>query len=176
MTAPRVSRAAFGRMPDSAQVDGYTIRNATGTSLRVITYGAIITELRTADRNGRFDDVVLGFDDLAGYLKDTPYFGAIVGRYANRIALGRFTLDGRTHQVPSTTARTRCTAERAAATRLFGPRRRSRTTPPPVSRSSRESRRRHGISRRVDVSVTYTLNDRNESWSNIWRRRTSDAS
>ncbi len=87
-------------MPDGMQVDGYTIRNARGTSMHVIAYGAIITSLRTADRNGRFADVVLGFDDLAAYLKDSPYFGAIVGRYANRIAQGRFTLDGRTYQVP----------------------------------------------------------------------------
>jgi aldose 1-epimerase len=65
-----------------------------------MTYGGIITSLRVADRSGRVDDIVLGFDSLSGYLKDSPYFGAIVGRYANRIAKGRFTLDGKTYQVP----------------------------------------------------------------------------
>jgi aldose 1-epimerase len=97
---PRVARAPFGRLPDGRQVDGYTIRNARGTSLHVINYGAIITSLRTADRRGHFDDVVLGFDTLEGYLERSPYFGAIVGRYANRIAKGRFTLGGRSYQLP----------------------------------------------------------------------------
>jgi aldose 1-epimerase len=100
MASPRVTRAPFGRLPDGTQVDGYTIRNARGTSLHVISYGAIITSLRTVDRRGQFDDIVLGFDSLDGYLKDPPYFGAIVGRYANRIAKGRFSLGGHTYQLP----------------------------------------------------------------------------
>jgi galactose mutarotase-like enzyme/glycogen debranching enzyme len=100
MTSPRVTRAPYGRLPDGSNVDGYSIRNARGTTMHVITYGGIITSLRVADRTGNLDDVVLGFDSLAGYLHDSPYFGAIVGRYANRIAKGRFTLDGVTHQLP----------------------------------------------------------------------------
>ncbi|MEP7326353.1 MAG: galactose-1-epimerase [Gemmatimonadota bacterium] len=98
--SPRISKAPFGRMPDGTLVDGYTIHNAGGISLHVITYGAIITALRTRDRAGRFEDIVLGFDSLDGYLHDPPYFGAIVGRYANRIAKGRFTLNGKTYQLP----------------------------------------------------------------------------
>jgi len=96
----RVSKSPFGRMPDGTAVDGYAIRNGRGTSMHVITYGGIITSLKTADRAGHFADIVLGYDNLEGYLKATPYFGAIVGRYANRIARGRFTLDGRTYQLP----------------------------------------------------------------------------
>ena len=96
----RVSKTAFGRMPDGTQVDGFAISNASGTSMHVITYGGIITSLKTADRYGKFADIVLGYDNLDGYLKDSPYFGAIVGRYANRIAKGRFTLDGKTYQLP----------------------------------------------------------------------------
>jgi aldose 1-epimerase len=96
----RVSRAAYGRMPDGVPVDGYTLRNAKGTTMQVITYGAIITLLRTADARGNFNDIVLGFDSLEGYLHDPPYFGAVVGRYANRIAGGRFTLDGHEYQLP----------------------------------------------------------------------------
>ncbi|TMG79758.1 MAG: hypothetical protein E6H78_19885, partial [Betaproteobacteria bacterium] len=83
MSPPRVTKAPFGRMPDGTQVDGYTIRNARGITMHVITYGAIITSLKTPDRAGKFDDIVLGFDTLDGYLHDPPYFGAIVGRYAN---------------------------------------------------------------------------------------------
>ncbi|MGH7694705.1 MAG: galactose-1-epimerase, partial [Gemmatimonadaceae bacterium] len=88
-------------MPDGTVVDGYTIRNKLGTSLHAITYGAIITSLRTAARGGRMGDIVLGFNELATYLAGHPYFGAIVGRYANRIAKGRFTIDGRSYEVPT---------------------------------------------------------------------------
>ncbi len=100
MTKPSVTRAPFGRMPDGTEVDGYTVRNSRGMSLHVMTYGGIITSLRTPDRQGHLDDIVLGFDNLSGYLNDPPYFGAIVGRYANRIARGRFTLEGHTYQLP----------------------------------------------------------------------------
>jgi len=100
MTEARVTKALFGRLPDGTPVDGYTIRNARGVTMHVITYGGIITSLRVPDRARHLDDIVLGFDSLPGYLKDPPYFGAIVGRYANRIAKGRFTVDGKTYQVP----------------------------------------------------------------------------
>ena len=100
MTQPRVTKESFGRLPDGTPVDGYTIRNSRGVTMHVITYGGIITSLRVPDRTGHVDDIVLGFDSLSGYLKDSPYFGAIVGRYANRIAKGRFTLDGKTYQLP----------------------------------------------------------------------------
>lgn len=97
---PRVARAPFGRLPDGALVEGYTIRNAPGTTMHVITWGGIIRSLRTRDRQGEIDDIVLGYDSLAGYLRDSPYFGAIVGRYANRIAGGRFELEGTTYRLP----------------------------------------------------------------------------
>jgi len=89
-----VTRAPFGTTADGAAVEVFTLTNAHGLEIRAISYGAVITSLRTPDRAGRFDDVVLGYDRLEGYIKSTPYFGAIVGRYANRIAKGRFTLDG----------------------------------------------------------------------------------
>ena len=79
--------------------------------MRAIAYGAIIVSVRAPDRRGRLDDVVLGFDDLDGYLTRSRYFGAVVGRYGNRIANGRFTLDGTdVSSSPPTTARTICTA------------------------------------------------------------------
>src|SRR2546422_9072112 len=89
--------ARFGRYPVDPSVlfvlrdtmkTQFTLTNAHGIEVRVITYGGIITSIRTPDRSGRLDDIVLGFDSLAGYLKDSPYFGAIVGRYANRIEVG----------------------------------------------------------------------------------------
>jgi len=89
----------FGRLPDGRAVEPYTRTNPRGVEVRVITYGAIITSLRTPDRSGRLADIVLGFDSLAGFLEQSPYFGAVVGRYANRIANGQFALDGVTYHL-----------------------------------------------------------------------------
>jgi aldose 1-epimerase len=80
-------------------VDVFTLTNARGMQVRALTYGGIIQAIRVPDRDGRLGDVALGFDSLAGYLTSSPYFGAIVGRYANRIAKGRFTLDGATYHL-----------------------------------------------------------------------------
>ena len=94
-----VTRAPFGELPDGRAVELFTLANAHGIEVRAMTYGAIITSIRTPDRRGRVEDVVLGFDSLPGYLGGSPYFGAVVGRYANRIAGGRFTLEGVTYQL-----------------------------------------------------------------------------
>ena len=94
-----VTRTSFGKTRDGRAVEIYTLTNAHGAEMRVITYGGIITSLKVPDRAGHFDDIVLGFDTLDGYLKDPPYFGAIVGRYGNRIARGQFTLDGKTYKL-----------------------------------------------------------------------------
>jgi aldose 1-epimerase len=96
---PTVRIAPFGKMPQGETVEVYTLTNAGGMEVRAITYGAIIQAIRVPDGSGRLADVTLGFDSLAGYLGDSPYFGAVVGRYANRIARGRFTLDGRTYRL-----------------------------------------------------------------------------
>ena len=95
----RVTRAPFGTLPTGEQVHAFTMRNARGIEMRVIDYGGIIVSLRTPDRTGNLADIVLGFDDLEGYVKSSPYFGAIAGRYANRIAKGQFTLDGTTYKL-----------------------------------------------------------------------------
>src|SRR5689334_17067083 len=98
-TPPNVTRAEFGRLPDGRVVDVFTLTNGHGIEVRVITYGAIITVVRTPDRTGHVDDIALGFESLAGYLGEHPYFGAVVGRYANRIAHGQFSLDGVTYRL-----------------------------------------------------------------------------
>lgn len=88
-----VTRAPFGTV-DGRPVEQFTLRNRNGVEVRAISYGGIITSIKTPDRNGAMGDIVLGFDSLEGYLGDHPYFGAIIGRYGNRIAKGRFTIDG----------------------------------------------------------------------------------
>ena len=91
-----VTRAAFGTA-SGQPVELFTLRNANGIEIKATNYGGIITSIVTPDRSGRPGDIVLGFDTLDAYLKDPPYFGAVVGRYGNRIAKGRFTLDGKTY-------------------------------------------------------------------------------
>ncbi len=89
-----IEQAPFGATADGREVPLYTLTNRLGASVKIMTYGALVTELLVPDANGELGDVVLGFDELAPYLERHPYFGAIAGRYANRIAKGRFTLDG----------------------------------------------------------------------------------
>ena len=97
--APAVTSTPFGATADGRTVSLYTLTNAHGIQIKLTNYGGIITSLRTPDRAGRLDDIVLGYDSLAGYLRNSPYFGAIVGRYGNRIARGLFTLDGTTYHL-----------------------------------------------------------------------------
>jgi aldose 1-epimerase len=88
-----VTKAPYGALADGTAIDQYTLANHSGMTVKIITYGGIVTEIDTPDRHGKTADVALGFDNLADYVNKSPYFGAIIGRYANRIAKGMFTLD-----------------------------------------------------------------------------------
>lgn len=91
---------AFGKTNDGTPVEQYVLRNSHGMQATVITYGATLQALEVADKNGKFEDVVLGFDDVQGYQSGTAYFGATIGRFGNRLAKGAFELDGKRFQVP----------------------------------------------------------------------------
>lgn len=90
----KVTREVFGLLPGNGEASLYTSINPSGLQLKVSDYGGIIQSMLVPDRNGKLDDVVLGFDNLEGYLGDHPYIGTLVGRFANRISKGRFSLDG----------------------------------------------------------------------------------
>ncbi len=92
-----IQQEPFGTTKDGKPVMLYTLRNKNGVEAKITNYGGIVVSLTAPDRNGQFADIVLGYDNLAGYLKETPYFGCLVGRYGNRIAKGKFTLDGKTY-------------------------------------------------------------------------------
>jgi len=94
-----IKQEPFGTTKDGKPAILYTLRNANGVTTRITNYGGIVISLTAPDRNGKLDDVVLGYDNLAGYLQKTPYFGCLVGRYGNRIANGTFTLDGQTYNL-----------------------------------------------------------------------------
>jgi aldose 1-epimerase len=96
---PRITKSFFGATPDGQRVDRYTLSNSRGMRIRVLTFGGILQTIEVPDRRGRLANVALGFDNLTDYVERNPYFGCITGRYANRIARGRFTLDGVTHQL-----------------------------------------------------------------------------
>ncbi|MHC8362990.1 aldose epimerase family protein [Pseudomonas sp. LS2P72] len=91
---------AFGKTNDGTPVEQYILRNSHGLTATVITYGGILQSLKVPDKNGKFDDVVLGFDNVQGYQSGTAYFGATIGRFGNRLANGAFELDGKRYQVP----------------------------------------------------------------------------
>lgn len=89
-----ILKEAYGKTRDSKPVDIYTLSNNTGMKVCITNYGGIIQSLTAPNKNGKYEDVVLGYDELDSYIEATPYFGAIVGRYGNRIANGKFALDG----------------------------------------------------------------------------------
>lgn len=98
-TMTRIVKTTFGTLPDGQTADYYTLRNKNGMEIKITNYGGIITHLMAPDKNGTFEDVVLGYDSLGGYLKASPYFGALVGRYGNRIGKAKFTLEGKTYSL-----------------------------------------------------------------------------
>lgn len=99
--AARIDRDVFGHLADGTTVYRYTLTNGHGMRVRIITYGGIIQTVEVPDRRGHPANVTLGFDNLDDYVaNNSPYFGALIGRYGNRIANGRFTLDGVTYQLP----------------------------------------------------------------------------
>lgn len=89
-----VNKAPFGKTADGTPVEIYTLRNYDGMEARIMTYGGTVVSLKVPDKNGKPGDVVLGYDHLSSYLTNSPYFGALIGRYGNRIANGKFSLDG----------------------------------------------------------------------------------
>jgi aldose 1-epimerase len=95
-----VTHAPFGKLPNGAAAEIYTISNSE-VKMRVTTFGARVVSLDTKDRSGKMDGIVLGYDNIADYVSDTKtYFGSVPGRYANRIALGKFSLEGKSYQLP----------------------------------------------------------------------------
>jgi aldose 1-epimerase len=101
----RLEISDFGKLADGSTVHLYTFRNIKGMVVKAMDYGCIITEILVPDRNGNVGDVVLGFDNLDQYLKGSPFFGAIAGRYANRIAKAKFTLDGKEYTLAANNGR-----------------------------------------------------------------------
>jgi aldose 1-epimerase len=95
-----MKKQSFGKTESGEAVDLYTLANKNGMEVTITNFGGIVVSLNAPDRNGKFDDVVLGYDQLDGYLTNKAFFGALIGRYGNRIAHGQFKLDGTTYNLP----------------------------------------------------------------------------
>jgi aldose 1-epimerase len=156
-----VKSEPFGKMPDGKPVEIFTLRNAGRTEIRAITYGGIITSLRVPDRNGHVDDVVLGFDRLDGYLEDHPFFGAIIGRYGNRIAKGQFSLNGQTYRLATNNGPNHLHGGTKGFDKvLWNAKPVAEKNAITFSRTSPDGE--EGYPGNLRVQVTYTLTDKNE--------------
>ena len=154
------TKISWGQSPEGQPVELYTLTNAKGSEARIMTYGGVVVSLKVPDRSGALGDVVAGFDDLKGYLTPPPYFGAIIGRYGNRIAAGRFSLGGVTYQL----------AKNDGANHLHGGVRgfdKRVWSAKPLSPQSLElsylsKDGEEGYPGNLSATVTYTLTDANE--------------
>ena len=99
MNQLKIEKKEFGTTEDNVTVYQFVLSNKNGMEISVINYGGIITSLKAKDRNGKYQDIVLGFNSLPPYEDENPYFGAIIGRYGNRIANGNFKLDGQSYKL-----------------------------------------------------------------------------
>jgi aldose 1-epimerase len=158
---PDVTSQRFGTMPDGTAVDAYTLKNAGGMEVKAIQYGAIVTSLKVPDRSGNIADVVLGFENLDGYLKGHPYFGAIVGRYGNRIGKGQFNVDDKTYSLAKNNGPNHLHGgikgfDKALWTTAVVPGQNAVT----FTRTSPDGE--EGYPGNLSTTVTYTLTDRNE--------------
>ncbi len=160
---PVVKREAFGSVTGRS-IEQLTLTNANGVEVRAITYGGIITSLKTPDRGGAMGDVVLGFDSLDGYLGDHPYFGAIIGRYGNRIGKGRFSIDQQEYRLATNNGPNHLHGGIKGFDKQIW---KAEILPPMAGQSAvafgyTSPDGEEGYPGELLVEVTYTLNDRNE--------------
>jgi aldose 1-epimerase len=164
----------FGALPDGREVELYTLSNDSGMRVSVTTYGGIITALTAPDRDGELDDVVLGFENLDGYLAGHPYFGALIGRYGNRIAGGTFALDGQRYELARNNNNNHLHGGIAGFDKaLWSPRPRSTPDGPQLELAYVSEDGEEGYPGRIEVTVTYTLGQLSEL--RIDYRATTDA-
>jgi aldose 1-epimerase len=158
-----VDRTEFGRLPDGTLIERYTLTNKNGLIARIMTFGATLTELHVPDRNGELGDVTLGFDNFESYFKGHPHFGSTTGRVANRIAKGRFTLDGVEYKLATNNGPNHLhgglkafdkVVWKATAVR--------RAAGPAVKFTYRSPDGEEGYPGTMDVTVVYTLTNNNE--------------
>lgn len=157
-----VTKKIFGKLKDGQSVTQYSLTNKNGAVAKIMTYGATLTELHVPDRNGKMGDVVLGFDNLAAYEKGHPFFGSTVGRVANRIAKGRFKLDGKTYKLAVNNGpNTLHGGLKGFDKKVWKAAEVKSAVGPGVRFTLRSPDMDEGFPGNLDVAVTYTLTDAN---------------
>ena len=153
-----ITQAPFGQLPDGEAITQFTLTNANGLVAKILDFGGIVTELHVPDRDGRLADVVLGFNTLEPYLGDSAYFGALIGRYGNRIAQGKFTIDGQGYSLPANNGNNHLHGGAPGFDKVKW----SATVDGASLRLDYRSRDgEQGYPGNLDVGVTYTLTDDN---------------
>jgi aldose 1-epimerase len=158
----RITQEPFGRMPDGQAVTLYTLRNSSGVEARICNYGGIVVSLKVPDRDKRLGDVVLGYDTLDEYVRNSPYFGCLVGRYGNRIAKGRFTLKGVTYTLATNNGPNALHGGLKGFDKVLWAAK-TRTTPlgPALELSYRSKDGEEGYPGNLNVTAVYTLTEDN---------------
>lgn len=160
---PVIEKTIFGKLKDGRVVYMYTLRNKMGAQIKIINYGATIVSLTAPDRNNKYSDVVLGYDSLDGYVNGSSYFGAIVGRCANRIAKAKFALDGKTYQLSANEGGNQLHGGKIGFHRkLWESEAFESKIGPSVSLTYISPDGDQGYPGKVTLHVTYTLNNDNE--------------
>lgn len=159
----KVTREPFGRTSDGTPVELFTLANSKGVRVAITNYGGIIVSLSTPDRNGQPGDIVLGFERLDDYLKGHPYFGAIIGRYGNRIARGRFVLDGVEYRLAQNNGENHLHGGLVGFDKkVWQARDFTDAEGQHLELRYRSPDGEEGYPGNLDVTVTYTLNERNQ--------------
>jgi aldose 1-epimerase len=163
-TTTSIDKAPFGKAPDGQAVFVYTLKNAKGAEARIMTYGGVVLSLKMPDKSGKFDDVVLGCEKLTDYTETPPpYFGALIGRYGNRIGKAQFTLDGKTYQLAGNDHGNTLHGGKKGFDKVVWTATDKKTDAGPslvlnyVSKDGEE-----GFPGTLNVTATYTLTDKNE--------------
>jgi len=158
-----IEKTLYGKLPDGREIYQYTLLNKSGTTLKVLNFGAIVTSLTVPDRNGKYEDIVLGYDSLQDYMNGKSYFGAIVGRYGNRIGKGQFTLKGKKYQVTVNDGENHLHGGKIGFSKeLWTANTVQDSAGPSLQLTYISKDGEEGYPGKVTLSVTYTLTDNNE--------------
>lgn len=158
-----IKKQAFGKTEDGKNVDLYTLTNSNGLNAKIITYGGIVTSLQVPDRNGNFADIVLGCDSPDEYAKSSTYFGALIGRFGNRIAKGRFTLDGVEYKLATNNGPNHLHGGKKGFDKVVWNAKQMQTDQGPALKLTYKSRDgEEGYPGNLSCTVVYTLTDNNE--------------
>ena len=158
-----IEKAGFGTTKDGQNVDLYTLTNANGLVTKITNYGGTVTELWVPDRDGKLDDIVLGFDNVSDYEEKSPYFGSLIGRFGNRIGNATFTLDGTEYQLPANDGQNTLHAGVKGFDKVVWDATPTMTDNGPALKLHYLSKdMEEGFPGNLDVTVTYTLTNKNE--------------